>query len=503
MRIKFFFFLLSIMLTYLSPLSTLDSHNENFFERLDRRAEKVSSLLCVGIDPHRKFIRDSSSIALRAYCNKIVNETSSHALCFKINIAFFEAFGPEGMIVLKDLVESIDPEIPVILDTKGGDVSSTALAYKEAYFDYYKVDAVTLNPFLGTDSINPFLSNPFKGVFLLTKTSDSSSNQIQNLLIEDENQKKIPLYQLLARRFQEHPLSSQIGLKVGSLDIQALSQIREEVPKMWILSLGVLTEGGGIYETLKASLRKDGKGILISISQDIGEDKNPGKKARYFKELINGYIGELQQGRYFTSKDPIFPKVARGLIEHNCVEFGSFILKSGESSPIYIDLRKLISYPNFMNDVAFLYLKMMKGLNFDRIAGLPYAGLPITTAIALKGNLPMVFTRKERKIHGTKKLVEGVYKAGERLVLVDDVITSGESKKETLEQLSSKRLIVKDVVVLIDREQGGPETLKEIGLELHSAFKLSELLDFWAQEKLITKEQQEGTKKYLSKKASG
>lgn len=492
--------LFHLFLSFLSLASFtfLEASNLSFFDKLEERSEKAKTLLCVGINPHRRLLRENSSKGVLNFCEKIIRQTSPHALCFKINSAFFEAYGPEGLYVLKKAIKSIPADIPVILDIKRGEVLASAVAHKEAFFDHYGVDAVTINPFLGSDSIEPFLSNPFKGVFLITKTSNPSSGEIQDLLIEgEEGGEKIPLYQFLARRFNEHPLNSQIGLVAGSKEEAVLKKIRDEAPLMWILTPGFIREDGKLEQVLKGALRKDGKGVLVSISQAITADKEPGKKAEYYKQLVNASIEEVAHGKSIWPKDPLFEKVARGLIESSCVEFGSFSMRSGANSPIYVDLRKLISYPQLMDQVANLFLKMMKEIKFDRMAGLPYSGLPIGTAISVKGKIPMIFARKELNTLESKQLVEGVYKKGEQVVVIDDMIISGKTKLEHVALFRPRELNVKDVVVLIDKEKGGKERLKSEGITLHAAFTLADLLNFWRDEELISQEEYDNTNSFL------
>ncbi|MFN3741753.1 MAG: orotate phosphoribosyltransferase [Anaerolineales bacterium] len=168
-----------------------------------------------------------------------------------------------------------------------------------------------------------------------------------------------------------------------------------------------------------------------------------------------------------------------GLLESGCVRFGQFTLKSGLLSPIYLDLRRLIAYPSLLARVAQAYLPTLQPLTFHRLAALPYAAIPIVTAISLAGNYPFIYPRKEAKEYGTRAEIEGEYRRGEQVVVVDDVATTGSSKFEAIEKLQAAGLIVRDVVVLIDRQSGARKSLAQAGFALHAVLTLSDLLDHW------------------------
>jgi uridine monophosphate synthetase len=167
------------------------------------------------------------------------------------------------------------------------------------------------------------------------------------------------------------------------------------------------------------------------------------------------------------------------LLEAGCVKFGEFTLKSGLKSPIYIDLRQLVSRPSLLTRVAESYLPILHHLTFNRLAGLPYAAIPIATAISLQGHYPMIYPRKEVKDYGTKAGIEGEYHAGETVIVIDDLATTGGSKFEAIEKLTAAGLTVRDVVVLIDRQSGAKESLEQAGFRLHAVLTITDLLDYW------------------------
>jgi len=164
------------------------------------------------------------------------------------------------------------------------------------------------------------------------------------------------------------------------------------------------------------------------------------------------------------------------LYEIGSIKFGSFTLKSGITSPIYIDLRLCISYPKILRDLAYLIYKKSKSLDYKILCGVPYTALPIATAISLEQNIPMVLRRKEVKDYGTKKMLEGVFSKGDKCLIIEDIVTSGSSILETVLTLREEGLEITDAIVLIDREQGGEKALQDQNITLHSIYTLKEIL---------------------------
>lgn len=187
------------------------------------------------------------------------------------------------------------------------------------------------------------------------------------------------------------------------------------------------------------------------------------------------------------------------LLYTGCIKFGEFTLKSGLESPIYIDLRQIITYPKLLAQIAEAYLPILRRLSFSRIAGLPYAAIPIATAISLAGNYPMIYPRKEVKSYGTKAEIEGEYHAGETVVVIDDLATTGGSKFEAIEKLTGAGLVVKDVVVLIDRQSGAKESLAQAGYSLHAVLTIGQLLEYWEATGKVEKDKIEATREFLKR----
>jgi len=191
-------------------------------------------------------------------------------------------------------------------------------------------------------------------------------------------------------------------------------------------------------------------------------------------------------------------KLILELYKIGAIKFGQFTLKSGKISPYYLDLRFLCSYPQVLKDVASAFAKILSTLKYDLIVGIPYTAIPLATAISLLFNKRMIFTRKEAKDYGTKKIIEGVFKPKEKAVINDDVISDGASKLEVIIPLKEEGLKVKDVIVLVARGQGGPEGLRSKGYRCHAVVDIYDILSTLQKHKKITPAQVKEAEEFLA-----
>lgn len=465
---------------------TGESRSLPFFAWLDERARRIDSLLCVGLDPHLDQLPEPSAEAAVAFCRRLIQATADLALAFKPNSAFFEALGPAGMRALHEVMGLIPPEVPVILDCKRGDIADTSRAYARAAFGVYGAKAVTVSPYLGRDALLPFLQDPDRGVFVLCRSSNPGADEIQGLQAEGLN-----LYERVALRAQSWNQLGNVGLVVGATDVVALERVRALVPELWFLVPGLGSQGGNLGAVLQAGLRQDGLGLLASVSRTLSQAENPRQAAENLVEAMRTIRRQLQHSpaRAPGRPSPEVRQVADLLLESGCVRFGQFTLKSGKQSPIYFDLRLLVSRPNHLARIARAYLPILRSLSFQRLAGIPYAGLPIATVVALEGHWPMVYPRREAKDYGTRSLIEGEFAVGETVAVLDDVATTGGTKLEALEKLRQAGLRVNDVVVLVDREQGAQAVLQEQGVRLSSVARLTDLVNLWKEQGKMTPEE--------------
>ncbi|HRX05063.1 MAG TPA: orotidine-5'-phosphate decarboxylase, partial [Anaerolineae bacterium] len=477
-----------------------------FAKKLQQAVEANQSLLCVGLDPdpykfpHRFASPDAAG--LLDWGRRIIDATADLVCCYKPNAAFYEQFGAPGWEALRETIAAVPNHIPVLLDAKRGDIGSTATAYARAAFETLGADAVTVSPYLGRDAVAPFLAYPGKAVFVLGYTSNPSAAAIQEF-----GPAGYPLFAHVLREAAGWGDPDQVGFVVGATQPEALRRARALLGDIgnWILAPGVGAQGGDLAAALDAGLTAKGSGLIVPVSRSVIYADDVRAAARDLRAAING-VRKAESGTNPTSSFPSFPSAAAlilSLHDAGCVQFGEFTLASGQQSPVYLDLRRIAGDPALLRQVAASYAALLKPLQFDRLAAVPYAALTIGTAIALATDRPLIYPRKEAKSYGTGQLVEGPFAPGERVAVIEDLVTSGGSVLRAVETLRNAGLQVTDVVVLIDREQGGPQNVAAAGCQLHAALTMTQVVATLTEAGRLSAEQAAVVTTYLTDPIQG
>jgi orotidine-5'-phosphate decarboxylase len=246
----------------------------NFLEKLLAAERGNRSLLCVGLDPEPERLPEELRVlplekAIVHFCRAIIEATALYASAFKPNLAFFEVLGPAGLLALQEVVRAVPAHIPVIADAKRGDIGNTARNYAAAIFETYGFDAVTVNPYLGYDSVAPFLAYRERGVILLCRTSNPGARDFQDLLVQEGDSQLHPLYEVVARRVQSWNEAGNCGLVVGATYPQELRAIRRLCPEMPVLVPGIGAQGGDLAASVPAAVDVHGERAMISVSRAI------------------------------------------------------------------------------------------------------------------------------------------------------------------------------------------------------------------------------------------
>lgn len=253
-----------------------------FLDRVEAAMQANNSLLCVGLDPSIERLPDAVRGLTRpifAFNKAIVDATADLVCAYKPQAAYYHACGAEDELALTiDYIHTQYPHIPVILDSKRGDIGSTASEYAVEAFERYQADAVTVNPYMGVDTIEPFTRFTDKGVIVLCRTSNPGAAAIQNLVVQQGNGESAMLYEVIARMCQaQWNSNNNVLLVVGATNPEELKRIRAITGEMTFLVPGLGAQGGDVAATVKNGLNKSGKGIIVNSSRGIiyassGED---------------------------------------------------------------------------------------------------------------------------------------------------------------------------------------------------------------------------------------
>ncbi len=240
-----------------------------FIDKLLNMSRQNSSLLCIGLDPDPELMPGRDVVQF----NRAIIEATGDLVCaYKPNLAFYEALGSAGLSILEETVKHIPGDVPVIADAKRGDIANTAKAYARALFSVFGFDAATVSPYLGHDSIEPFVGYRDKGVFILCRTSNRGARDFQDLRTDGQ-----PLYEIVARKAGEWDVHGNIGLVVGATYPEELKKVRSMCPEMCLLIPGIGTQGGDLASAVRYGVDARGERAIFNVSRQIlyaskGED---------------------------------------------------------------------------------------------------------------------------------------------------------------------------------------------------------------------------------------
>jgi len=242
----------------------------NFRDKLDAAWERSGSLLCVGLDPEPSLMPDGFGPDDVARFNRAIIEATSDLVCaYKPNVAFYEGLGPErGYAALRETLAAMPPHVIKLADAKRGDVEHTARAYVRALYDDLGFDASTVNPYLGADSVEPWIERPEKAAFIVCRTSNPGAPDLQDLQVQTEAAPR-PLYEVVAERAKSWDRRGNVGLVVGATYPAEMRRLRELCPDMPILVPGIGAQAGSLEDAVRAGLDARGRGLVVSASRGV------------------------------------------------------------------------------------------------------------------------------------------------------------------------------------------------------------------------------------------
>ncbi|MFZ9858086.1 MAG: orotidine-5'-phosphate decarboxylase [Roseiflexaceae bacterium] len=269
----------------------------SFNQRLQSAIEQQNSLLCIGLDPDISKLPASlhnNADAVYTFCHEIIAATHDITVAYKPNIAFFEAMGVAGIETLTRLMQLTRHNL-WILDAKRGDIGNTASAYAHAAFSHFNADAITLNPYMGGDTLEPFLRHADRGGFLLCRTSNPGSRDLQELMLADGRPLYLAVAELAATQWNTN---HNVGLVVGATQPAALKSVRAICPELPFLLPGIGAQGGDLAHALNAGLDAQRSGLLITVSRSVmyaSNDANYAQAARAEALRTRDAINALRQ----------------------------------------------------------------------------------------------------------------------------------------------------------------------------------------------------------------
>lgn len=496
----------------------------SFFVQLTDAIAERQSLLVTGLDPNPEMLQSwatSHGMGGRSFLSQarhwikaVIEETAPHVCAYKPSLGFYQSLGPVGLELLLEVRDLVPRELPLIVDTKHGDLNSSS-AMAHYLFKEFGADAVTLSPLAGQDIAAPFLLYPGKAVVMTCHSSNQAARLFQHYPSEET-----PLYLQIVRETQLWGTPEQVLLEVGTSDPAILARVRAEAPERFLILRSLWSEEDNLGAMLEAGLSAAADGLLLPLPQHLLVEGDLATKAQALKQQISSTRERWLEKQNRTNQgqqdgprcdlwlpvpaqsrapsggqpdsahdDETQPAKAKHdealssliveLFDIGCLLFGEYVQASGAMFNYYIDLRQIISDPNLFHRVLHAYAGQLEGLIFDRIAGIPYGSLPTATGLSLQLHKPLIYPRKEVKAHGARRLIEGDFKEGDHVVVVDDILITGGSVLEGIAKLESSGLVVRDVVVFIDHggdhDRHAKERLSEAGYRCHAVLSIDQI----------------------------
>lgn len=492
----------------------VESYTPSTMEMLEAKWAD-GKFLCVGLD----LVADQEG-SLFEKAKVIVNATKDIAAAFKPNSAFYERGGSATFEELEQLVayiKELAPDVPVIWDAKRADIASTNEGYADAR-DFLGADAVTIHPYLGGKDLKPLLQDRNKLGIVLAHTSNGGADEFQHLRLQNG----MLLWEQVAdsiahdSRWQH---GSALGAVMGATYPEELGKARHILgDDVMMLVPGIGKQGGDLEKSVRGAMNSRGNGFLINVSSAISTAKTTRgkvtahsvrKAALQYHEQIQAVWKDAKENPQPSYYERMFLdfdlRLGETLYRAECLKFGSFTLKSGLKSPVYMDLRASITDPDVRSGITSIYVDMIKrqesarGREFDLIAGNPQAATAYGTLVADRLGRRLVQPRAGgAKNHGMGRTVEGRYKEGEEVGLIEDLTTTAQSVMETAGQLGESGLKLAGVVALIDREQGGTNKLRFFNIPYTSASTLRRVVNALGNSGALGEELFEKTRSYLN-----
>jgi uridine monophosphate synthetase len=453
-----------------------------FIKALEERTKSTKSRVIHAMDIADTLPPGAPDSARRDLVERACHHAAAvepHIVALKLNYPLVLATGLE----IAHHIKTVTPNLPLIADFKVADIDNTN-AWIARHTYAAGIDAIIVQGFIGDDAIQAVLNEARKygdrGVILVVDMSHPGSLQFIH-----------PQTPKLAKLAVKLKVTGVISPGTRPPHVR---DIRTWVgPDTLVLAPGVGAQGGKPGSAIAAGADYE------IIGRSIYQAEDPAQTAREFAKQTFQAGKKRDTGP--TQKERFIRKVALLLDDVGAIKFGSFTLASGKKSPYYIDLRIVPSFPDAFSRLTDLFVEWLAGhpkVSFDRIAGVPTAGISFATALGQHLNTPMLYVRSQPKKYGRQQRVEGILKKGDKVLVVDDLITDGGSKLTVVQSLRDAGAKVSDVLVVVDREQGGADQLAKEKLTLHSLAPITQIIRALFAEKRLSQEETNGILTYIA-----